>query len=50
MRYLHLLVYSDWTDDVGYAIQREKQTKGWSRKKIMEFIESLNPDWEDKFY
>ena len=44
---LHYLVYYDWTHDVGYAIQREKQIKGWSRKKKIELIESLNLKWED---
>ncbi|MDR9418180.1 GIY-YIG nuclease family protein [Gracilimonas sp.] len=44
---LHSLVYYDWTDDVGYAIQREKEIKGWSRKKKIELIESMNPNWED---
>jgi putative endonuclease len=44
---LHLLVYYDWTDDVGYAIQREKQIKGWSRKKKIKLIERMNPNWED---
>jgi putative endonuclease len=26
---LHSLVYYDSTDDVGFAIRREKQIKGW---------------------
>ncbi|MFP8489655.1 GIY-YIG nuclease family protein [Gracilimonas sp. Q87] len=44
---LHKLVYYEMTDDVGYAIKREKQIKGWSRKKKNALIESMNPKWED---
>jgi len=44
---LHQLVYYEMTDDVGYAIKREKQIKGWSRKKKIELIMSINPKWED---
>jgi putative endonuclease len=44
---LHTLVYYDWTDDVGYAIKREKQIKKWSRIKRVKLIESMNPKWED---
>ena len=29
------------------AIKREKQIKGWLRKRKMELIEGLNPDWKD---
>lgn len=32
------LVYLDETDDVGAAIFREKQIKGWSRKKKLALI------------
>jgi putative endonuclease len=44
---LHMLVYYEETDTVGYAIKREKQIKGWSRIKKKELIESVNPKWED---
>ena len=44
---LHQLVYYEMTDDVGYAIKREKQIKGWSRKKKIKLITSINPKWED---
>ena len=46
------------TDKLGYfeefqtitqAIAREKQIKAGSRKKKLELIESINPDWEDLF-
>lgn len=31
------------------AINREKQIKGWSRKKKEELINKLNPTWESLF-
>lgn len=41
------LVYYEYTQYVNNAIQREKQLKGWLRKKKIELIESVNPYWED---
>jgi putative endonuclease len=41
------LVYYESFDDVRNAIDREKQLKGWSRKKKIVLIESKNPRWED---
>ncbi len=41
------LVYFDSTNDVRAAIGREKQIKGWSRRKKNELIESINPNWRD---
>jgi putative endonuclease len=41
------LVYCETTEDVVGAIRREKQIKGWTRKRKLELIESLNPDWKD---
>ena len=32
---------------VGHAIAREKEIKGWDRRKRMALIESVNPTWED---
>ena len=29
------------------AIDREKQLKGWVRRKKIELIESVNPRWQD---
>ena len=46
------------TDKLGYfeefqtitqAIAREKQIKAGSRKKKLDLIESINPNWEDLF-
>jgi putative endonuclease len=41
------LVYFETTSDVRTAISREKQIKGWMRKKKIELIESVNPGWEE---
>ena len=41
------LVYFETSDDAGAAIAREKQIKGWLRRKKIALIESLNPQWED---
>lgn len=41
------LVYFEQTNDVVSAIAREKQIKGWIRKKKISLIESENPNWED---
>lgn len=41
------LVYCEITDGVQAAIRREKQLKGWTRRRKLELIETLNPDWRD---
>jgi putative endonuclease len=41
------LVYYEITDDVRSAIAREKQIKGWLRRKKIVLIESMNPQWRD---
>ena len=41
------LVYYEITSDVRAAIQREKQIKGWLRKKKIALIEAANPAWKD---
>ena len=41
------LVYFDLSENVESAIQREKQIKGWTRRKKNALIESVNPDWHD---
>ena len=41
------LVYYEDTNDIESAITREKQIKGWLRKKKTALIESLNPYWAD---
>ncbi len=44
---VHLLVYFDQTPSVESAIEREKQIKGWVRKKKINLIELINPEWKD---
>ncbi len=41
------LVYFEETSDINSAIAREKQLKGWLRKRKNELIESINPGWKD---
>ena len=41
------LVYYERTTDVQAAIEREKQIKGWLRKKKIALVESMNPEWVD---
>jgi len=41
------LVYFESFDDVLKAINREKQLKGWVRRKKIALIESMNPRWTD---
>jgi putative endonuclease len=43
------LVYYDIFEDIENAIIREKQIKGWVRKKKRELIDSVNPDWKDLY-
>ena len=44
---LNILVYFEDFNDVTDAIIREKQIKGWVRKKKLVLIELLNPEWKD---
>jgi putative endonuclease len=44
---INRLVYFEITTDVSAAIAREKQIKGWLRRKKLALIESQNPTWED---
>ncbi len=41
------LVYYETTSEITSAIAREKQIKGWLRKKKIALIESMNPEWKD---
>ena len=44
---VHKLVYFEQTTDVNSAISREKQLKGWTRKKKNALIAKINPEWKD---
>ena len=43
------LVYYEMTENPEAAIQREKQIKGWNRKRKEKLIENKNPQWEDLY-
>ena len=44
---LDKLLYCEVFDDPDKAIAREKQLKGWIRKKKEQLIETVNPNWID---
>ena len=44
---LDRLVYFEDTEDVQAAIGREKQLKGWLRRRKAALVETMNPDWRD---
>ncbi|RKZ79887.1 MAG: GIY-YIG nuclease family protein [Gammaproteobacteria bacterium] len=41
------LVYYEATEDIRSAIAREKQLKGWIRKKKNNLVTTINPEWKD---
>jgi putative endonuclease len=41
------LVYYETFRNVGAAIAREKQIKGWRRSKKLNLVETTNPKWKD---
>ena len=43
------LVYYEETGNIESAILREKQIKGWIRKKKNSLVESINPTWNDLY-
>ena len=43
------LVYYETYEDIGEAIAREKQLKGWNRAWKLKLIEAGNPDWDELF-
>ena len=40
------LVYYESTNDISAAIEREKEIKGWVRRKKVALIHSFNPEWK----
>ena len=44
---IHRLVYYESYVDVRNAINREKEIKGWDRRRRVALIEAENPTWED---
>ena len=45
--HIHKLVYYEEVLNAYNAIEREKQIKGWNRKRKNKLIESVNPKWLD---
>ncbi|WP_222845416.1 GIY-YIG nuclease family protein [Legionella genomosp. 1] len=43
------LVYYEVCSGIIVAIEREKQIKGWSRKKKNDLINASNPGWDDLY-
>ena len=41
------LVYFEVLSSIESAIEREKQIKGWNRKRKNKLVESKNPSWID---
>jgi putative endonuclease len=41
------LVYYEMTKDIVAALEREKQLKGWLRKRKVALINEVNPAWKD---
>jgi len=41
------LIYYEVFDSPETAIQREKEIKGWTRKKKLELIKKVNPNFEE---
>jgi len=44
---IQFLVFYESTPSVHVALEREKQIKGWLRKKKIALIDSMNPEWKD---
>jgi putative endonuclease len=44
---LDRLVYYEVGENIFDVIKREKQIKDWLRRKKIELIESMNPEWKD---
>ena len=40
-------VYFEVTSDIKVAIEREKELKGWTRKRKEALINTQNPEWKD---
>lgn len=44
---INQLVYFEEVENRIAAIKRERQLKGWLRKRKIELIENKNPNWDD---
>ena len=46
---IEYLVYFESTSDITAAIEREKQIKGWNRRRKDKLIAGMNPAWDDLY-
>lgn len=46
---MNRLVYYEVADNRDGVLFREKQIKGYSRKKKISMIEDINPNWRDLY-
>ena len=46
---IHKLVYYEATGSIESAITREKQIKGWNRKRKNKLVENMNLQWADLY-
>ncbi|TAK04755.1 GIY-YIG nuclease family protein [Patescibacteria group bacterium] len=44
---LSKLIHFEETNDIRSAVEREKQLKGWTRKRKNVLIDGVNPQWND---
>jgi putative endonuclease len=44
---LHDLVFYECSGTIDEALARERQIKGGSRKKKIDLINAMNPEWQD---
>ena len=44
---INRLIYFETTSDILGAISREKELKGWTRKKKLDLIKTTNPTFAD---
>lgn len=44
---INKLVWFESTNQILSALEKEKQIKGWVRRKKISLIESVNPGWKD---
>lgn len=47
--HVHTLVWYEVHETMESAIRREKAIKAWKRQWKVELIESVNPDWKDRY-
>jgi putative endonuclease len=46
---VHRLVWLEHSEEIGYAIHREKRIKKWPRRWKIRLIEERNPNWDDLY-